>query len=62
MKEHDVVILTKDLPEHDLKAGSIGTIVSVHKEGQAFTVEFADEKLAVVYPYHLVLRWEAPGE
>jgi hypothetical protein len=38
--DHDGVLLTRDLPEHGLKAGDIGTIVSIHQEGAGFEVEF----------------------
>jgi hypothetical protein len=40
MKELDIVILTQDLPEQDLQAGDIGTIVMAHQDGAAFEVEF----------------------
>ena len=29
-KEHDLVVLTEDLPAEGLKAGDVGTIVMVH--------------------------------
>jgi hypothetical protein len=38
--ELDRVILTEDLPEHDLKAGDIGTVVLVHRDGAGYEVEF----------------------
>lgn len=34
MKEHDIVVLTVDLPEYGLKAGQSGTIVYCY--GKAF--------------------------
>lgn len=40
IKEHDRIILTADLPEEDLKAGDVGTVVHVHGGGEAFEVEF----------------------
>ena len=43
--ELDVVALTRDLPEHGLRRGQVGTIVLVHREGAddgAFEVEFVD--------------------
>lgn len=40
IKELDTVILTRDLPQHGLKRGDIGTIVTVHRNGEAFDVEF----------------------
>ena len=39
-KEHDRVILTGDLAKEGLKAGDVGTIVHVHRHGEAFEVEF----------------------
>ena len=39
-KEHDQIVLTSDLPEEGLKAGDVGTIVHVHRHGEAFEVEF----------------------
>ena len=40
IEELDDVILTCDLPEHKLARGDIGTVVHVHKNGEAFEVEF----------------------
>jgi hypothetical protein len=40
IKELDVVALTRDLPHHRLTRGDVGTIVLVHKNGEAFEVEF----------------------
>jgi hypothetical protein len=51
MKAHDSVVLLRDLPEHRLKAGDIGTIVLVHDGGAGYEVEFstlAGETVAVV--------------
>ena len=39
-KEHDRIVLTSDLPEEGLKAGDVGTIVHVYRQGEAFEVEF----------------------
>jgi hypothetical protein len=38
--EHDVVVLTRDLPEHGLRSGDVGTVVHVYREGKAYEVEF----------------------
>lgn len=38
--ELDTVALAKDLPDHALKAGDVGTVVHVHRGGAAFEVEF----------------------
>ena len=40
IKEHDCVVLTKNLPEESLEAGDVGTVVHVHKDGAAYEVEF----------------------
>ena len=40
LKEHDRIVLIQDLPEEGLTAGGIGTIVHVHRNGEAFEVEF----------------------
>lgn len=37
--EHDQVVLTKDLPDHDIEAGDIATVVAVHAGGQGYTLE-----------------------
>lgn len=40
MKELDIVVLTEDLPELELQAGDIGTIVLTHGGNAGFEVEF----------------------
>lgn len=40
----DVVALTVDLPEHDLRRGQVGTVVEILGAGAAFEVEFADRE------------------
>lgn len=42
LKEHDVVVLTADAPEDGLKAGDVGTIISVHGNGAVFVVEVVE--------------------
>ena len=39
----DVVALTQDVPEHNLKRGEIGTVVEILANGEAFEVEFSDD-------------------
>lgn len=51
INELDAVVLTRDLPEHDLQAGDIGTVVLIHAAAAAYEVEFVTltgETLAVV--------------
>ena len=38
----DVVALTVDLPEYNLKHGQVGTVVEILAGGKAFEVEFSD--------------------
>jgi hypothetical protein len=48
--EHAAVALTRDLPEHALRAGDVGAVVHVYAEGKAYEVEFvtgAGQTLAV---------------
>ena len=40
IKEHDRIVLFKDLPEDGLQAGDVGTVVHIHRQGEAFEVEF----------------------
>lgn len=40
--ELETVALTQDLPEFNLRAGDVGTIVLVHRAGEGYTVEFCD--------------------
>lgn len=39
VREHDSVVLARDLPEYGLKRGDLGTIVIVHPAG-GYEVEF----------------------
>ena len=39
----DVVALTQDVPEHNLKRGEMGTVVEILSTGEAFEVEFSDD-------------------
>lgn len=41
IKELELVVLTRRLPELGLGAGDIGTVVLVHEGGRGFEVEFA---------------------
>ena len=51
IREHDLVVLTADIPEESLKQGDVGTVVLVHRESAGYEVEFATlagKTLAVV--------------
>ena len=36
----ETVVLTHDIPEHDLKEGDMGAVVMIHGKGEAGEVEF----------------------
>jgi hypothetical protein len=40
IREHAVVVLTRDLPVHSLRAGDVGAVVDVYPGGTAYEVEF----------------------
>jgi hypothetical protein len=40
IREHDRVVLVKDVPEEGLKAGDVGTVVHIYRQGEAFEIEF----------------------
>ena len=40
LEEHDRIVLTDDGADPRLEAGDVGTIVHVHRGGEAFEVEF----------------------
>ena len=40
LEEHDRIVFTDDVADPDLKAGDVGTIVHLHRDGGAFEVEF----------------------
>jgi Domain of unknown function (DUF4926) len=40
IKEHERIVLTKDVPAEGLLAGDVGTVVHVYRDGQAYEVEF----------------------
>ena len=51
IEELSTVVLTMDLPQHNLCAGDLGTVVLTHAGGKGYTVEFttlSGETLAVV--------------
>lgn len=42
LKLLDVIALTVDLPEYNLRRGQVGTVVEILADGTAFEVEFSD--------------------
>ena len=43
VKEHDVVVLTEDLPVEGLHKGDVGAVVHCYQVGGLYEVEFIDE-------------------
>ena len=41
MHELQRVVLTRDVPEHGLATGDVGTIVLIHRDEAGYEVEFA---------------------
>jgi hypothetical protein len=65
IKGHDCIVLLQDLPQDNLKAGDIGTVVHVHKGGAGYEVEFmtlTGETVAVVTLLPSQLRPIARGD
>ena len=59
IKEHDTVVLTKDVPNEGLTAGDVGTVVHVHNNGEGYEVEFMTldgETIAVLSLHHHQVR------
>ncbi len=48
IRELDLVVLGRELPEYELKAGDVGTVVHVYKGGKMFEVEFVTGEGATV--------------
>jgi len=40
IKEHDSVVLSLPLSEHGLQIGEVGAVVFVHRNSEAYEVEF----------------------
>lgn len=39
-RELETVVLTRDIPDHDLKEGDMGAVVNVYDNGNAAEIEF----------------------
>ena len=51
IKEHDCVVLTTNVPEEELEAGDVVTVVHIHKGGEGYEAEFltlTGETVAIV--------------
>ena len=57
IKEHDVVVLTEDIPAEGLKAGDVGTVVMVHStpgyEVEVCTLDGRTIAVVSVFPQQL---------
>lgn len=65
IQELDSVVLTKDIPEHHLKAGDTGAVVLVYGKEEAYEVEFValnGETFALVTLYPHQVRPARKGE
>jgi hypothetical protein len=40
IKEHDGIVLTQDISGEGLRAGDVGTVVHIHRDGEAYEAEF----------------------
>ena len=48
MREHDTVVLTRDLPERGLRRGDVGAIIHLYAGSEALEVEFVTGSGATV--------------
>ncbi|HWA41796.1 MAG TPA: DUF4926 domain-containing protein [Hypericibacter adhaerens] len=65
IKEFDPIVLTQDLPAEGLRAGDVGWVVLVHRDGAGFEVEFVTlggETVSVVTLAAGALRPVGPRE
>ena len=57
IKEHDLVVLTEDLPAEGLKAGDVGTVVMVHEmpgyEVEVATLDGRTIAIVSVFPHQV---------
>jgi len=65
IKEHDRIVLSTDIPAEGLKAGDVGAVVHIYKDGGAYEVEFVSlegRTLAVATLEASQVRAVRPGE
>ncbi len=65
LQEHEQIVLTADIPEDNLKAGDVGTIVHIYPRHVAYEVEFfspAGNTVAVATVERTQARPAAPAE
>lgn len=59
LKEHDIIVLNEDIPDHGLKKDDVGAVVAVYVKGKGYEVEFITYKgdtIAVVTLLHYQVR------
>ena len=65
IEEHDLIVLTSDLPEYELKAGKRGAVVHIFPGAEAYLVEFfspAGNTIAVAHVERSQVREASPEE
>ncbi len=65
IKENDRIVLSVDVPAEGLKAGDVGAVVHIYKDGGAYEVEFVSldgRTLAVATLEASQVRAVRPGE
>ena len=65
IREHDLIVLTSDLPEYELEAGKRGTVVHIFPRAEAYMIEFfspAGNTIAVAPVESSQVRAATPGE
>lgn len=65
INEHDYVVLTSGFTAEGLQAGDVGTVVHIHRNGEAYEVEFTTftgETVAVVTVLHSQCRPVGPHD
>ena len=63
--EHDLIVLTSDIPAESLVAGDVGTVVHLYSDGKAYEVEFttiSGETISVATVEAANLRPVGPGD
>ena len=57
IKEHDLVVLTEDIPTEGLKAGDVGTVVMIHEtpgyEVEVTTLDGRTIAVVSVFPHQV---------
>ena len=48
LRELDLIVITRDVPERGIVAGDIGTVVHLYSDREAVEVEFVDGKGSTV--------------